>query len=212
MRSTIRSTFVAAVASLSLMGGAAVAAAGDGGYASRVGYSVMGGVQALNKNDTALSDGLVNVPVVGTLSYELTRNLAAEGEFTWLIPVEQDVTLASGATAKLKSPTILAYQADLRAGLPRGAWTPYLVGGAGAMTFLSNTDANRLPQLAESQTVFAINFGAGVLYDLAPHLGLRADFREFAAFPGNDTAGLSSAGNADPIWTERGTVGIALKF
>jgi opacity protein-like surface antigen len=209
----ITRTLVVAACSLSLAGGATVAAAEDGSFTSRAGVSVLGGIQALNQNDTALPEGLVNVPLVGTLTYELTPVLAVEGEFTWLIPVEQDVDLAPGVTEKRKTPDILAYQGNLRARLPLDtAWRPYLVGGLGAMTFLSNTDSDRLPQLDESQTVFAINFGAGVTYDFTPRVALRADFREFAAFPGSDTAGLSSAGNADPIWMERGTLGAGFHF
>jgi opacity protein-like surface antigen len=213
MRSRITKTLVATAISLSLGWGAATAAAEEGSFGSGTGVSVMGGVQALNQNDTALPEGLVNVPLVGTLTYELTPVLAVEGEFTWLIPVEQDVELGSGITEKRKTPDILAYQGNLRARWPLDiAWKPYLVGGVGAMTFLSNSDANRLPQLDESQTMFAINFGAGVTYDFTSRLGLRADFREFAAFPGNDTVGLSSDGNADPIWMERGTLGAELHF
>jgi hypothetical protein len=69
-----------------------------------------------------------------------------------------------------------------------------------------------VPQLEESQTMFAANFGTGVTYGLAPHWGLRADFRELVAFPSEDAAGLSSGGNADPIWMERGTLGLAYRF
>ena len=80
------------------------------------------------------------------------------------------------------------------------------------MTFLSNTDADRLPRLTDSQTVFGINFGAGVTYPLVSRLGLRADFRELVAFPPNDAVGLSANGNADAIWMERGTLGLAYRF
>ena len=175
--------------------------------------SLMGGVHALNQNDTAFPEGMVNVPVVGTLSYQLSPVFAVEGEFTWLIPVKQDVELAPGSTSSLKTPHMLAYQANLRADLPlESSLKPYLAAGLGAMTFLSSDDSDVLPALDESQTVFAINFGAGVTYDFTSSLGLRADFREFAAFPGNDTAGLSAAGESDPIWMERGTVGLTYRF
>jgi hypothetical protein len=60
--------------------------------------------------------------------------------------------------------------------------------------------------------VFGINFGAGATYALTPSWALRGDFREFAAFPSNDTAGLSSDGNADAIWMSRGTLGIAYRY
>jgi len=92
------------------------------------------------------------------------------------------------------------------------AWTPYLVAGVGGVSFLSNTDADRLPQLADTQNAFAINFGAGTTYGLGSHWAVRADYREFGAFPSSDAKGLSNGNKADPIWMERGTVGLAYRF
>jgi len=191
---------------------AARAAAGD--LASRTEVSILGGVQALNKNDTALPDNFIDIPAVATVTYALSPILAVEGEFTWMIPVKQSVDLGSGSSQDRKTPDILAYQGNLRASWPVGntSWRPYLAAGAGAVTFLSNTDADRLPALDTSQTAFAINFGTGASYGLNSHWGLRADFREFAAFPSKDAAGLSSANSADPIWMERGALGLAYRF
>jgi opacity protein-like surface antigen len=179
---------------------------------SPVDVSLLGGIHALNKSDTALPDRLLSVPAVANVAYRLTPNLAAEGDFTWLIPVQQSVDLGSGVKQDRKAPNILAYQAGVRASLPLTTWTPYLAAGAGAMTFLSNTDSDRLPQLDKSQTMFALNFGGGAQVGLIAPWGLRADFREFVAFPAKDAAGLSTNGTADPIWMERGTVGLAYRF
>ena len=210
MRSASR--FFAAVLSLALLVGAAVAAAGEGSLASRTEVSLMGGFQTLDGNHTALPDAVVNLPVAGALAYQLTPNFALEGELSWIIPIEQDVTMASGAIESRRTPDILAYQASLRGGLPIAPWQPYLVAGLGAMTFLSNTGADRLPQLSESQTMFAINFGAGFVFDLTTRVALRADFRELGAFPGSDAAGFSAGGDTNAIWMERGTVGVAFRF
>jgi len=174
--------------------------------------SVLGGIHSLNKNDTALPDHLLSVPVVGIVTRPITRNFAAEGDVTWLIPVKQSVDLGAGLSQDRKAPNILAYQLGVRAGLPLAKSTPYVAAGAGAMTFLSNTDADRLPQLDKSQTVFALNFGGGARVDLNSRWGLRADFREFVAFPSNDAEGLSIKGSADPIWMERGALGVAYAF
>ena len=179
---------------------------------SAIEVSVLGGVHVLNQNDTALPDHLLSVPAVASVAYQFTPNLAAEGDFTWLIPVQRSVDLGSGGEQDRKAPDILAYQAGVRAGLPLSTWTPYLAAGVGAMTFLSNTDADRLPQLDKSQTLFALNFGAGAQVGLNARWGVRADFREFVAFPGKDAAGFSANGTADPIWMERGAVGIAYRF
>jgi opacity protein-like surface antigen len=198
-------------AALSLAVLTAASASAQESLASRTELSLMGGIQTLNQNDTGLPDNIVNVPAVGTLGYRLSRNWAIEGEFSWLIPVQQQVEGAA-TTQDMKTPDILAYQANLRADLPQASWSPYLAAGLGAVTFLSNTNADVVPQLAESQTAFAINFGGGVAYPLTGRWGLRADFRELVAFPASDAVGLSSGGNADPIWMERGTLGLAYRF
>jgi len=205
-----RIAIAAFVASLFIAGQASVAAADE--FGSRAEVSLMGGVQALNENDTAIPDRLVNIPAVATVSYNLSSRLAAEGEFTWLIPVKQSVDTGPGTSQDLKTSDILAYQASLRVNFPVSTWTPYLVGGAGAVTFLSNTDPDRVPQLDQSQTAFAVNFGAGVSYALNPRWGLRADVRELVAFPSDTADGLSNGGTADEIWMERGAVGLSYRF
>src|SRR5262245_20648502 len=199
---------VAALLSLSMVSGIASA---QGQAQTEV--SLMGGFQVLNENDTALPDNFVNIPAVATVSYGLSPLLALEGEFTWMIPVKQDVNVEPGPSQKLKSPDILAYQANLRANWTvTPVWSPYLAGGLGAMTVLSNTDADRFPQVSESETMFAINFGGGMSYALSPSWALRGDFREFVGFPSDNATGLSDATGADPIWMERGAVGIAYRF
>ena len=199
-------TVVAAMLSV-----AALALASAQSYAGEVEVSVLGGVQSLNQNDTSIPDQITNVPAIGAVTYHFTPNLAAEGEFSWLIPVKQDVNLSTG-THSLKTPDILAYQANVRFSWPLLGWTPYVAGGLGAVTFLSNTDADRMPQLQDSQTAFAINFGAGASVPVASHWAVRGDLRELAAFPSSDQPGLSSSGNSDTIWMERGALGLAYRF
>jgi len=174
--------------------------------------AVLGGLQALNRNDTGLSANLLSIPAVASLGYLLTPNVALEGDFTWMIPFAQKTDVAPGVQEDRKSPDLLLYQAGVRVALPLPEYKPYVAVGAGAATFLSNTDANRLPQITESQTMFAINFGAGADVPFGAPWGLRVDFREFAAFPSNSTNGLSAGGSADPIWAERATVGVRYRF
>src|SRR5262245_49903524 len=173
--------------------------------------SVLGGVNAFTQNDTSIPDNLYGVPVAAGASYRLNSNFAAEGEFTWFIPVKTDVAMSSG-TQKLKGPNALAYQVGLRGSLPLATWSPYLAAGAGAITFLSDTQSDRVPQLDESQTVFALNFGGGAQIPLDARWGVRAEFREFVGFPGEDATGLSASGNADAIWLSRGVVGLDFRF
>jgi len=181
------------------------------GFGPRAQISLLGGIQALNKNDTSIPDHFINIPTVASLSYQLTPRLAAEGEFTWMIPVKQSVDI-SGVSVDRKNPDILAYQAGLRALFPSRAWTPYVAAGAGAVTFLSNTDADRVPQLDKSETAFAVNFGGGTSYNLSEKWALRGDFRELVAFPKDGAAGLSNASGTDNVWMERGALGLAYRF
>lgn len=198
--------FAASLAALSLTIGPSLAAAGN------VDVALLGGLQALNQNNTGFADNLLNIPVVGSIGYQLTPNVALDGEFTWMIPFSQKVDVAPLVRETRKSPDLLLYQAGVRLGLPLPEWTPYVAAGAGAATFLSSTEANRLPQVSQSETLFAINFGAGADVKLASPWGLRVDFREIAAFPSNDTNGMSAGGSADPIWAERATVGVRYRF
>ena len=203
---------MAAVLSL-LIAGVSKNALAEGGGRAPLEASVMGGFHVLNENDTAVPDRFVNVPVVASVGYRLTSILAVEGEFGWMIPVKQSVDAGSGQTQELKNPDILTYQANLRADWAASpTWSPYLVAGVGALTALSNTDPDRMPQLDRSETMFALNFGAGATYDFSPRWALRGDFREMAAFPSHDAHGLSDASGADAIWMERGTMGLLYRF
>jgi opacity protein-like surface antigen len=208
MRSLITMVLFAAAAVTTLF--ATPAARADESSSSKVEVSLLGGVNSFNQNDTAIPDNLVGIPVAGGVSYRLSPNFAAEGEFTWFIPVQQKVDMGSGAEQDLKPTDALAYQVGLRASYPLTSWSPYLAAGAGAMTFLSKSD--RVPSLDEAQTVFALSFGGGAQFPVNARWGLRADFREFVGFPGDNTTGLSTNGSADPVWMERGTIGVDFRF
>jgi opacity protein-like surface antigen len=203
-----------ALAAAAALSAAWMSAASAAGADAPLRLSVLGGVHTLNQNDTAFPDNFVNVPVVASLGYDLHPNWALEGEFGWLIPVLRSVDVGSGSSQDLKTPDILLYQASVVGKLPlaQSPWTPYIAAGAGAVTFLSNRDADRFPQLSKSQTAFALNFGAGTTYDLGSRWGLRADYRELVAFPSKDAEGLSDGSSADPLWMERGTLGLSYRF
>jgi len=209
MKSTRSNAILGAAVALSLTASAALA---QDHVASRLDVAVLGGIHELSKNDTAIPDHLFSVPVVANVSYQFTPNLAAEGDLTWLIPVTRSVDMGAGVSADRKPPDILAYQAGVRAGLPLTQWTPYVAAGVGAVTFLSNSGADRLPQLDKSQTMFALNFGGGAQFALNPTWGVRADYRAFAAFPSKDAVGFSTNGSADPLWMQRGTLGVDYRF
>jgi opacity protein-like surface antigen len=176
--------------------------------------SVSSGVHLLNSNDTAFPETFMGIPVVGSVAYRITEIWAVEGEFSYVVPIEKDVDVAPGVTVKRKTPDQLAYLASVRATLPlKGTpWLPYATVGAGGITFLSDEDVKRLPALAKSQTAFAASLGVGVGYRLTPQWVLLVDVRGLVAFPSKDAEGLSTGGSADPIWMERGTVGVKYCF
>jgi opacity protein-like surface antigen len=210
MRSLIGISILAAtlLSSLTL----APAAFAQGWESSKLEVSLLGGIHAFNKNDTPLPDNLLGIPAVAGVAYRITPTLSAEGEFTWFIPVQQSVEVAPGQNQDRTPQNTLAYQLGIRGELQAAKWSPYLATGAGAMTVLSNSSADRIPHLDKSQTMFALNFGGGAKVAVNPHWGLRGDFREFVGFPGKDAAGLTSSGTTDPIWLERVTVGLDYRF
>jgi len=175
--------------------------------------SLSGGVNFLNENDTAFPETFVGIPITGAVAYRFTDSWAAEAEFSYALAIEKDVDLIGG-TVKRKSPDFMTYMANARATWPLKdqPWMPYATAGVGGITFLSDEDEKRLPALSESQTAFALDFGVGTGYRLTPNWVLRADFVAFVAFPSDDAEGLSTDGEADPIWMERGTVGVTYRF
>lgn len=175
--------------------------------------SLSGGVNFLNENDTAFPETFVGIPITGAVAYRFTDIWAVEAEFSYALAIEKDVDLIDG-TVKRKSPDFMTYMANARATWPLKdqPWMPYATVGAGGITFLSDEDEKRLPMLDESQTAFALDFGVGTGYRLTPNWVVRADFLTFVAFPSDDAEGLSTDGSADPIWMERGTVGVTYRF
>ena len=209
MRSLITIVLFAAVALSTLFAARSASASEPPGR--RIEVSLLGGIHSVNQNDTAIPDNMTGVPVVGAVSYQLSPNFAAEGEFSWFIPVIHSVDMG-GVSQDRKAPDALAYQVGLRASYPLNTWSPYVAAGAGAMTFLSSSGADRTPSLDKAETMFALNFGGGGQFPLSARFALRADFREFVGFPSDGTSGLSTNGNADPIWMERATVGLDYHF
>ncbi len=177
--------------------------------------SLMGGVQFLNKNDTALPGNFLNLPVTGNVMYSLNRTWALEGEFSWLLPVRKNTNLGALGTRYVRTPDILSLHASLLARLPIAGtpWTPYLVGGAGAMGFLPHNGPRTIPEQLTSMPVpFAANFGLGTFYHWSGHWSLRMEYREMVALPKRTMAGLSDGAGANPLWTERATVGFAYEI
>lgn len=196
------------------LGVVALAASSASAENTGIGFSVMGGVQALNKNKATFPDHIIDVPVAAALSFDLSPVWALEGNFSWVIPVKQDIDLGGGFVRKGKSPDMLSYQGNLKANLSTSSSIrPYVTAGAGAVTLLSTKKADRIPQLASDQTAFAANAGIGAEYAISGPLALRLDLRELAAFPSKGQDGFTdSSGKTKDLWMESGTLGISYHF
>lgn len=176
--------------------------------------TVAGGIQFISQADMALPEAMGGVPLVASVAYRCARVWKVEVEFCDILPVEQSVDLTGIGSVDRKMPGILTYQASVLASLPleQCRWSPYLAAGAGAVTFLSKDEADRLPRLTDTETMFALNFGLGTTYEVGQHWAVRAEFRELIAFPADDAQGMSVNGSADPIWMPRGILGAAYRF
>ncbi len=200
---------LAGIAAFLILGPASGADAEPGHWSQ---LSLMGGFQFLNRNDTALPGNFLNLPVAGSATYSLSRNLALEGEFSWLLPVRKYTNLGVLGTQYVRTPDILSLHASLLLRFPvgRSPWTPYLAGGAGAMSFLPHNGPRTYPQQLTTMPVpFAANFGVGTFYRWREHWSLRMEYREMAAFPKRTMEGLSNGEKANPLWTERAMLGFA---
>lgn len=106
----------------------------------------------------------------GFVGYRMNRNLRLEGELTYRSNDLSSVggTLVSGADLSSFSLIGNAYY-DIPIGK---AFTPYVGAGVGV------TDATLTTATSEfSDTVIAIQLGAGVTYDLTPDLAMSLDYR-----------------------------------
>lgn len=210
-----RTVLQALAAALAFSACATLAWAGpSGGRATQTELSLALGCQVFNEASPAIPEAMIDAPVTIALTYRLTRIWGIEGEFTWIQPIEQTIEIAGSGEVDKKTPNIMSYQVSVLAMLPLAdsAWSPFLVAGAGAITFLSNDNADRQPQLVDSQTMPAINLGIGTTYQISPHWAIRADVREYAAFPADDAEGFSAGSESDPIWMERGSIGAVYRF
>ncbi len=183
------------------VGAAGAAGASEPGIgASGLDILVSSGVTVLNENDTALPDDLTDVPIAIAGTYHINRICAVEGEVSWSLPVHREIELDATHSADRKTSHILTYQANIVATLPLAGlrWSPYVTAGGRALTFLSDTVEDRRSRLENPQTVFAVHSGAGTTCRLSRRWLVKADFREFAAFPGDDAEDLSTKGIAAP--------------
>ena len=203
-----------ATALLGLFVATAVAAQGVGASGPWTDIALSSGIQMVNETAPAFPDLMTNIPLSITATYHVSPRWAVEGEFTWVIAMEQAINIDNGPEMDRKTPDMLACQISAVACLAPNAdaWMPYVAAGVGTMSFISNDDPDRQPALSESQTALAVNFGLGTSYQLTPVWAIRVDFREFVAFPADDAWRSAGIAESDPVWMERGSLGIVRRF
>lgn len=118
--------------------------------------------------------------------YFLTRSDAFEVSYSYaptnikIILTDTLTTSAGSTTGVIIVPTSVRshlysfnYVRRFRAG---GRWQPYLTAGIGGVHWQAVQNAQFLSGFGNG---FAGNFGAGIMWNLSPHWGLQAEYRDF---------------------------------
>jgi hypothetical protein len=123
-----------------------------------------------------------NYDAGGAVAFNVTRNVALEGEIGGSLGVSQSLEFPGGPRG-LKSPNMLQYSGNLVVSAPnRSALVPYVAGGVGGLSIFDTTAL----AIAETKTFLTGDIGAGVKW-YAGRWGLRADYR-FVAVRSQDEA------------------------
>ncbi|HQR45555.1 MAG TPA: outer membrane beta-barrel protein [Thermoanaerobaculia bacterium] len=145
-----------------------------GGY---FGGTLYAGSNALFLNDVNISSA---VTYGARLGYNLNRVVAIE--FEWA-QAKADITgpggdVLFGQTVKLGTMTNNIYEGDVIVNLTRGRIVPYLMAGAGAMTFSASVPG----ESTGADTRFVATIGGGVKMWVTPKLAVRVDGRYRSAY------------------------------
>lgn len=135
----------------------------------------------------------------GDVGYAITKSIFLVGEasyFPSLGAVDLNQTSGTLETDHVYTRRITEFNAGVhyRLPVPEKRWVPYLVGGVGGVRGSGSavtatvTDLSKTPPTTStpvmqpapaSQTVFAINGGAGLRFYVTEHFGFRGEFRLF---------------------------------
>jgi len=122
------------------------------------------------KNQSGPSFG--NYTLGGSVTYNFTQWLAAEGEFGGSLGVTQDLTLG-GLTNKAKTPNSINYNGNAVFSLPtHSAFVPYATAGIGGLTVFDRAELG----IGSTTSFLTGNVGGGLKW-YAGRWGLRADYR-----------------------------------
>jgi opacity protein-like surface antigen len=175
-------TIAAVVASLSLLGANRTFA-----QAERVGQGAVeitvipGGGTFFAEKGRSPSFG--NYDVGGSLTYNVNRILAVEGEVGGTLGISQNLQFGGG-TGSVKTPNLVNYSGSVIVSVPTNSpVVPYVSGGVGGLTLLKTTGLG----INDMTTFLTGSVGGGVKWYANNRWGLRADYR-FIAVQSKDTA------------------------
>jgi len=114
------------------------------------------------------------------LTVNLNRWIAVEGEFGGGVGRRQEMQHNGVVLSNQQSPNMVAYNGNVVVSVIGSdrAISPYVAGGVGGLTLLSNPDVTNLG-IVSNETYLTGNAGGGLKWYATQHIGLRADFRLF---------------------------------
>ena len=123
-----------------------------------------------------------------SVTVNFNKWIGAEGDIGGGIGIRQDFTFNAATLTHQKSPNLLGYSGNLVVN-PIGSdrlVVPYVAGGLGGLTLLSDSDVASLGVIA-NETYLTGNIGGGVKWFATRHVGLSGDAR-FIAVKNRDEA------------------------
>jgi hypothetical protein len=129
-----------------------------------------------------------NYALGASVTLNFNKWIGVEGEIGGGVGIRQDFTFNAAPLTHQKTPNMLAYSGNLVVN-PIGndrLVVPYVVGGLGGLTLLSDSAVRNLGVIA-NETYLSGNIGGGVKWFATRHIGLSGDAR-FIAVKNRDEA------------------------
>lgn len=143
---------------------------------------IPGGWTFFTEADDTRGPSFGNYDLGASVTYNITRVLAVEGEVTGALGIKQSLAF-NGLTSDTRSPHLLNYSGNLVASVPNGsAVVPYVTGGVGGLSVFERTVLG----IEDTETFLTGNVGGGLKW-YGGRWGLRGDYR-FVAVRSKDDA------------------------
>ena len=140
--------------------------------------------------------------------FRINRWVSAETNYGY----SRNTQIFTGVTTGRVQADVHAATGDVVVNLPLaiGRFSPYALGGGGALTFRPTTDAGVVVPGVDNQTQGAFLYGVGTDYSLSRHLALRAEYRGLV-YKAPDFS-LSRLNNDTWTHTAQPSAGIVFRF